>query len=92
MILAPTDRLVLRCGFAQIAQLAGTYDSKTDQTDQTAQRLDLAGEFGALIDLELTCRHPKLTSGSTERSDSGPLCARSHSSCASQVKAERLPA
>jgi hypothetical protein len=92
MMPSALDRTVLGGGPAQIAQLAGPYKSKTDQTDQTAQRLDLAEEFGAMLGLELSSVPPKLTSGSTERSDSGPLWARSLSSCASQVKAERLPA
>jgi hypothetical protein len=69
MILAPTDRLVPRCAFAQIAQLAGTYDSKSDQTAQTDQRFDIADEFGALLGPELTSYDPKLTSGTVQPSN-----------------------
>jgi hypothetical protein len=69
MIHPAPNRGVLRCALAQIAQLAGTYDSKTDQTAQSDQRLDFAEEFGALSSPKLTSRHPKLTSGTVQPSN-----------------------
>jgi hypothetical protein len=69
MIPPATDRGVLRCALARIAQLAGTYDSKTDQTAQTDQRFDIADEFGALLGLELTSYDRKLTSGTVQPSN-----------------------
>jgi hypothetical protein len=69
MIPPATDRGVLRRALARIAQLAGTYDSKTDQTDQTDHRLDIGEEFGALPGLELTSYDPKLTSRTVQPSN-----------------------
>jgi hypothetical protein len=40
------DRAVLSRGLAQMAQLVGTYDSKTDQTAQSDQGVELADQFG----------------------------------------------
>jgi hypothetical protein len=69
MIPPATDRLVPRCALAQIAQLAGTYDSKTDQTAQTDQDIENAEEFGTRFGPELTSSHPKLTSRTVQRSE-----------------------
>ena len=68
MIVPALDRTVLGGGLAQIARLMGTYDSKTDQTAQTDQRVGNAGQFGAPLDREPTSPHPKLTSGTAQRS------------------------
>jgi hypothetical protein len=67
MIPPATNRGVLGCALARIAQLAGPYDSETDQTAQTDQRFDNADQFGALFSLELTSYDPKLTSGTAKR-------------------------
>ena len=67
MTLPALDRVVLSSGFAQIAQLEGTYDSKTDQTAQSDQPIETAGDFGASLAPELTARHAKLTSGTAQR-------------------------
>jgi hypothetical protein len=52
---------------AQVTQLAGTYDSKTDQTAQPDQRIETAEQFGAAVGPELTTRDPKLTGGTAQR-------------------------
>jgi hypothetical protein len=67
MIAPALDRAVLSGGLAQIAQLMGTYDSKTDQTAQTDQRIEIAEQFGAPPGQKLTSRHPKLTSGTAQQ-------------------------
>jgi hypothetical protein len=67
MTLPTLDRAVRGGGLAQIAQLQGTYDSKTDQTAQTDQRIETAGEFGTVVGPELTRPDPKLTSGTAQR-------------------------
>ena len=64
------DRAVLGSRLAQIAQLMGTYDSKTDQTAQTDQRIENAGKFGAPLGQKPTSRHPKLTSGTAHQAHS----------------------
>ena len=61
------DRAVLSSRLAQIAQLMGTYDSKTDQTAQTDQRVGNAGKFGAPLDQKPTSPHPKLTSRTAQQ-------------------------
>jgi hypothetical protein len=61
------DRAVLSSRLAQIVQLMGTYDSKTDQTAQSDQRVGNARKFGALLDQEPTSLHQKLTSGTAQR-------------------------
>jgi hypothetical protein len=66
MIPPAPDRTVLGFALAQIAQLAGPYDSKTDQTDQTDQRVKMAEKFGALLCSELTSGPPELTKGIAE--------------------------
>jgi TubC N-terminal docking domain len=43
----PLNRSVHVVGLAQIAQLEGTYGSKTDQTAQTDQRIENVDKFGA---------------------------------------------
>ena len=63
------DRAARSDPLAQIAQRVRTYDSKTDQTAQSDQHPENAGEFGALFGLELTSSHPKLTSGTVQRSN-----------------------
>jgi hypothetical protein len=63
------DRAVLSSRLPQIAQLMGTYESKTDQTAQSDQRVGNAGEFGAPLDQKPTSPHPKLTSGTAQRSN-----------------------
>ena len=67
MIAPAPDRTVLGCALAQIAQLAGPYDSKTDQTDQSDQRIEIAEQFGAPPGQKLTSRYPKLTSGTAQQ-------------------------
>jgi hypothetical protein len=67
MIPPALDRAVLSAGLAQIAQLIRTYDSKTDQTAQTDQRIEIAEQFGAPPGQKLTSRHPKLTSGPAQQ-------------------------
>ena len=67
MTLPMLDRTVLVGRRAQIAQLQGIHDSKTDQTAQTDQRIETAGEFGAISGEKLTSPHPKLTSGTAQR-------------------------
>jgi hypothetical protein len=69
---AALDRAVLSDGLAQIAQFRGTYDSKTDQTAQTDQRIGIAEQFGAPPGSEPTSRHSKLTS---ETAQHPPSCA-----------------
>ena len=61
------DRAVLSSRLGQIAQLMGTYDSKTDQTAQSDQRLENPGKFFAHPGQKLTSRHPKLTSGTAQQ-------------------------
>ena len=63
------DRAVLSSRLAQIAQLMGTYDSKTDQTAQSDQRIGNARKFGAPLDQKPTSPHPKLTSGTAQQSN-----------------------
>ena len=67
MTLPTLDRAVRGGGLAHIAQLQGTYDSKTDQTAQTDQRIETAGEFGTVVGPELTRPDPKLTSGTVQQ-------------------------
>jgi hypothetical protein len=67
MTLPTLDRAVLGGGLAQIAQLMGTYDSKTDQTAQTDQRIENPGKFFTHPGQKLTSPHPKLTSGTAQR-------------------------
>ena len=66
----PLDRAVLSSRLAQITQLMETYDSKTDQTAQSDQRIENAEQFGAPLDQKPTSPHPKLTSGTVQRSNS----------------------
>jgi hypothetical protein len=63
------DRAVLSSRRAQIAQLTATHDSKTDQTAQSDQRIENAGEFRAAPGQKLTSPYPKLTSGTAQRSN-----------------------
>ena len=90
MIAPALDRAVLNGGLAQIAQPMGTYDSKTDQTAQTDQRIEIAAQFGAPPGQKLTSRHPKLTSGTARRPDSRAPSAKNPSSRALQGAARRL--
>ena len=66
MKLPTLDRALRGGGLAQIAQLQGTYDSKIDQTAQTDQRIEKAGELGTVVGPELTKPDPKLTSGTAQ--------------------------
>ena len=52
------DRAVLSSRLAQIAQLVGSYDSKTDQTAQSDQRIENAEQFGAPPGQKLTSAIP----------------------------------
>jgi hypothetical protein len=61
------DRAVLSNRRAQIAQLMMSYDSKTDQTAQSDQRIEIAGQFRAPLHQKPTSPHPKLTSGTAQR-------------------------
>jgi hypothetical protein len=67
MTLPTLDRAVRGGGLAQIAQLMGTYDSKTDQTAQSDQRIEKANRSRLPHGQELTSRHPKLTSGTAQQ-------------------------
>lgn len=62
-------RAVLSGGLAPIAQLMGIYDSKTDQTAQTNQRVDIADEISVLPGQKLTSGAPKLSSGTDQQPD-----------------------
>jgi hypothetical protein len=66
----PLDRAVLSGRLAQIAQLVGPYDFKTDQTAQSDQRIANTRKFGAPLEQEPTTPHPKLTSGTAQRASS----------------------
>jgi hypothetical protein len=55
----------------QVAHPQGAYGSKTDQTAQTDQRVETAGEFGAPPGQKLTSRHSKLTSGTAQQPNPG---------------------
>ena len=61
------DRAVLSSRLAQIAQLMRSYDSKTDQTAQSDQRIGNARKFGAPLDQKPTSPHPKLTSRTAQQ-------------------------
>jgi len=91
MIRPASDRTVLEWALVQIAQLVGTYDSKTDQTDQTDHRFETAEEFGAPPRPELTSCPPKLTSRAARRPAYCTPCARNRSSHALQVTSKRWP-
>jgi hypothetical protein len=67
MNLPALDHSVRVGRLAQITQLAGPYDSKTDQTAQTDQHIETAEQFGASLAPELTTRDPKLTGGTAQR-------------------------
>ena len=91
MNLPTLGRAVRGGGLPQIAQLQGTYDSKTDQTAQTDRRIETAGEFGASPRPKLTSPHPKLTSGTAQRADCIAQGATNPSSRALQDPAGRVP-
>ncbi len=57
------DRAVLSSRLGQIAQLMGTYDSKTDQTAQSDQRIENEWRFVPSPGWKLTTPHLELTSG-----------------------------
>jgi hypothetical protein len=63
------DRAVFSGRLPQIAQVVGTYDSKTDQTAQSDQHIAIAEQFGLSLAPELTTRLPKLTSGTAQGSN-----------------------
>jgi hypothetical protein len=85
------DRAVLSSRLAQIAQLMGTYDSKTDQTAQSDQRLGNAGKFGAPLDQKPTSRHQKLTSGTAHQTHCHARGAPSPTDSAQDGAVERVP-
>ena len=61
------DRAVLSSRLTPFSQLMGTYDSKTDQTAQTDQRIEIPGQFVATPGSKPTSRHSKLTSGTAQQ-------------------------
>jgi hypothetical protein len=67
MKLPLVDRAALVVRLAQIAQLEGTYGSKTDQTAQTDRRVENQGKFAPPLARTLTTRHSKLTSGTAQQ-------------------------
>jgi hypothetical protein len=67
MKLPRVGRAVFDIRLAQLAQLMGTYDSKTDQTDLTDQRVVNLGKFFAHSGQKPTSCRPKLTSGSAQQ-------------------------
>jgi hypothetical protein len=69
MIAPALDGAVLSGGLAQIARFVGTYDSKTDQTAQTDQRVEFARQFDPPPGQKPTSPHPELTSGTAQRSN-----------------------
>ena len=91
MNLPRVDRAGLVVRLAQIAQLMGTYDSKTDQTAQSDQRIEKASKFRAPPGQELTSPHPKLTSGTAQRADCIAQGATNPSSRALQDPAGQVP-
>ena len=91
MTLPALDGAVLSSRLAQIAQLMGTYDSKTDQTAQSDQRVGNARKFGAPLVQKPTSRHPKLTSGTAHQTQSRARVAPSPTDRAQDGTAERVP-
>ena len=71
MKLPTLDRALRGGGLAQIAQLQGTYDSKTDQTAQTDHDIENAWKFGAHPGQKLTSAHQKLTNGTAPQPNPG---------------------
>jgi hypothetical protein len=69
MTLPALDRAVLARRLAQVAQLRETYVPKTGQTGQSGQRIENARKFDATPDQKPTSHHPKLTSGTAQRSN-----------------------
>jgi hypothetical protein len=67
MIARAFDRAVLSLGLAQMAQRTGTPDSKTDQTAQSDQGVEIADQFGAPPGEELTSLDPKPTSETAQQ-------------------------
>jgi hypothetical protein len=91
MTLLALDRAVLSSRLAQIAQLMGTYDSKTDQTAQSDRRIGNSGKFGAPLDQKPTSPHPKLTGGAAHQTHSRARGAPSPIDRARGGAAERVP-
>jgi hypothetical protein len=85
------DRAVLSNRLAQIAQLMRSFDSKTDQTAQSDQRIEKVRKFRVPPGQELTSPHPKLTSGTAQRADCIARGATNPSSRALQDPAGRVP-
>jgi hypothetical protein len=71
MIPPALGRAVLVGRLAHIANLHGTYDSKTDQTAQTDHAIENAWEFGAHPGQKLTSAHQKLTNGTAQQPNPG---------------------
>jgi outer membrane protein TolC len=63
------DRVALSSRRTRIVQIMGIYDSKTDQTAQSDQRIGNAEQLGGPLDRKPTSPHPKLTSGTAQRSN-----------------------
>jgi hypothetical protein len=85
------DRAVLSSRLAQIAQLMRSYDSKTDQTAQSDQRIGNPRKFGAPLDQKPTSSHQKLTSGTAQQTRSRARGAPSPTERAQDGAAERVP-
>jgi hypothetical protein len=71
MKLLLVDRAALVVRLAQIAQLEGTYVSKTDQTAQTDRRVENQAKFAPPVGRKLTTQHSKLTSGPDQGGPAG---------------------
>jgi hypothetical protein len=69
MTLPALDSALLSSRLAQMAQLMRSYDSKTDQTAQTDQRVEIADQISVPPGQRLTGRAPKLTSGTDRQPD-----------------------
>jgi hypothetical protein len=71
MIPPALGRAVLVGRLVHIANLHGTYDSKTDQTAQTDHDIENAWKFGAHPGQKLTSAHQKLTNGTAPQPNPG---------------------
>ena len=71
MNLAGLDRALTSGELTQSAQPPGIYVSKTDQTVQTDQCIEITDQFGAPPGQELTSRATKLTSGTVQQPHPG---------------------
>lgn len=85
------NHAVLSSRLAQNSQPMATYDSKTDQTAQSDQRIGIARKFAAALDQKPTSCHPKLTSGTANQAHSRARGAPSPTDRAQDGTAERVP-